>query len=58
MALAGEYEDASDTFQSALSFDRNNQFALEMLKNVMDEITKNVPFPFSGTDSDDDVKPG
>jgi len=59
LALGQRFEDASDTFQSALSFDRNNQFALEMLKNVMEEISANVPFPFSDDDSDDDddVKP-
>ena len=57
LALAKKYEEASDAFQSALSFDRNNQFALEMLKNVMEEITKVGAFPFSDEESDDDLKP-
>ena len=33
-ALSDAFQSAADEFQSALSFDRHNQFALEMLKNV------------------------
>ena len=53
-ALNGEYHDAADEFQSALSFDRQNQFAVEMLKNVMDEIAKFPVWPFSVSESDSD----
>jgi len=51
-ALNDAFQSAADEFQSALSFDRHNQFALEMLKNVMDQIAKFPLWPFSGSESE------
>ena len=53
LALNGDLIEASEQFQYALSFNRHDQFTLEMLKNTMEEITKDVSLlPMS--DSDDD----
>lgn len=53
LALNGDLIGASEQFQYALSFNRHDQFTLEMLKNTMDEIAKDVSF-LPTSDSDDD----
>ena len=56
LALKGELVAASEQFQFGLSLNRHDQFTQEMLKNVMDEITKDNSLAPPDSDSEDEVE--